>query len=729
MLNHPSPRQAARDGVPTTCMRCAVGCGLRQRPPADGDGVGTVSGDPSHVVSAGLACARGIKETARPRGERLTTPLVRRDGELVETTWEVALDHAVAGIGSAIGLADGTSSPTDPDALAVLGSGQQTNEAAYALGKVARGGVGTPRYDANTTLCMASAVRAYFDAFGSDAPPPTYDDIPEAAVHLIWGANPAVAHPVLFRWIADAAAEAGRELIVVDPVETATARRADHHIRPAFGGDHALARAILARLVEDDRVDREFIDAYTSGFEAVRESLSDAESAAAAAGVDLDTVDRLAAAFERRTLVYWGMGVNQSVRGTATAGALIDCCLATGNLGTGRGPFSITGQANSMGARLCASTGTWPGHREFTDPDHRRAVASAWDVPVSRLPTDSGPGPVGILEERPAALWTVATNPAAGLPAASDAREVLSETFLVVQDAFRTETVEFADVVLPAATWGETAGTTTNMERRISRVRAATDPPGATRTDLEIIVAVGERLAPGLFAGTGADPEAVFEELTALTAGTPADCSGITYPRLEGGAVRWPAPGPNVEAGYRYLVSSGAVEGEDDDVEGEGDADGRGDAAHASDRFVFPTPSGRAHFSTHAAATLPEPTGDGYDLLLTTAREPDGYNTGIRSRPGDPGPVTARVAPATVADRLGTTTEDVEGIDGNPVEIVSRRGRVRAVIEPDPAVPEDAVWLPIHHPAANDLTVDATDPFSDEPNYKQCAVRLERPDR
>ncbi|SNR50548.1 assimilatory nitrate reductase (ferredoxin) precursor [Halorubrum vacuolatum] len=693
-------------------MRCAVGCGLRQRPTADGNGLATVRGDPSHVVSRGQACARGVDETADPRGDRLTRPLVRRGGDLVETTWDVALDRAISGFESAVGLDEDASTGADPDALAVIGSGQQTNEAAYALGKVARGGVGTERYDANTTLCMASAVRAYLDAFGSDAPPPTYDDIPEAAVHLIWGANPAVAHPVLFRWIADAAAEAGRELIVVDPVETATARRADRHVRPAFGGDHALARAILARLVEDDRVDREFIDAYTTGFEAVRESLSDPESAAEAAGVDLETVDRLAAAFERRTLVYWGMGVNQSVRGTATAGALIDCCLATGNLGPGCGPFSITGQANSMGARLCASTGTWPGHREFTDPTHRRAVASAWDVPVSRLPDSSGPGPVGILSRRPTALWTVATNPAAGLPAAGDAREVLSETFLVVQDAFRTETVEFADVVLPAATWGETVGTTTNMERRISRIRAATDPPGDARTDLEIIVAIGERLAPGLFDGTGADPEAVFEELTALTAGTPADCSGITYPRLEEGAVRWPAADPAAEAGYRYLV----------DAEPESDDDTR-----ATGRFVFPTPSGQARFSTHAAAPLPEPVDDAYDLLLTTAREPDGYNTGIRSRDDDPDPPLARINPRTAAESLAVEEVASNRSDGSPIDIVSRRGRVRAILEPDPAVPEGAVWLPIHHPAANDLTVDATDPFSDEPNYKQCAVRIERP--
>jgi len=394
--------------VPTTCMRCAVGCGHLQRGADDGYGLDSVRGDADHPVSRGLACQRGIDETANPDGEWLTQPLIRKGDELLPTSWDTALGVVGRRIADAL--------ERNRNAVAVLGSGQQTNEAAYALGKLARGGFGTRYYDSNTTLCMASAVTAYYRAFGSDAPPPTYEDIPEASTHVVWGANPTVAHPVMYRWITSSAGDG--ELIVVDPVESETVDDADLHVRPEPGTDLALARAVLARAVETGGIDRGFVERHTAGFESLRESLPDVATAAATAGVDVETVDRVASAFDDRTLVYWGMGVNQSVQGTATSRSLIDLCLATGNLGPGSGPFSLTGQANSMGTRLCSSKGTWPGHREFDDPEHRRTVAEAWDVPVDRLPDDPGPGPVGIVDaiaDGPVEVcWTVATNPVRG---------------------------------------------------------------------------------------------------------------------------------------------------------------------------------------------------------------------------------------------------------------------------------------------------------------------------
>src|SRR6056297_35843 len=207
---------------PTTCMRCAGGCGQHQRGVDKGYGVDKVRGNYDHPATNGLSCERGIRETENPAGEWLTEPLVRRGDTLRPASWETALGIVAAEfIGT---IAD------DPDTLAVLGSGQQTNEAAYALGKLARGGIGTKNFDANTTLCMASAVTAYYDAFGSDAPPCTYDDIPDAQTHVVWGANPAAAHPVLYRWILDSARNDDSRLVVVDPVESETAADADHHV-------------------------------------------------------------------------------------------------------------------------------------------------------------------------------------------------------------------------------------------------------------------------------------------------------------------------------------------------------------------------------------------------------------------------------------------------------------------------------------------------------------------
>ncbi|MEY7850268.1 assimilatory nitrate reductase NasA [Natrarchaeobius sp. A-rgal3] len=710
------------DLVPTTCMRCAVGCGHVQRPVEQGYGLDVVRGDAAHPVNNGLACQRGISETADPDGEWLTRPLVRRDGELVATTWETALERAAEGLDTAL--------ENGPDSVAVLGSGQQTNEAAYALGKLARGGFGTRYYDANTTLCMASAVTAYYDAFGSDAPPPTYDDVPEAETHLVWGANPAAAHPVLFRWINHSSDDENSELIVVDPIESETVEVADHHVPLEPGGDLALARAVLARVIETDRVDESFVAEATDGFDDLRARLPDAAAAAERAGVSMADVDRLAAALESPTLVYWGMGINQSVNGTAGAGALVDLCLATGNLRPGSGPFSLTGQANSMGTRVCSSKGTWPGHRPFDDPIHRAAVAETWGVSVSRLPDEPGPGPVGIVEavdDGIEAVYAVATNPVAGMPDATRVADRLEDAFLVVQDAFDSETVEFADVVLPAATWGESEGTTTNMERTVSRVRAATETPTGVKTDLELIGELADRVTPGLFEDSP-EPEATFDELAALTAGTPADLSGISYGRLEAeGAVRWPAPKPDVSVDYRYYEGGGArAEGTDDDT---GDD---GDSTHV-ESWSFPTPSGRARFSTGQARPLPEPVDESYPLTLTTARRPDAYNTGVRTRADEP-PV-ARVSPATavaLAGELGVDSSTFDALSGDDRgdrygRVVSRRAALTVRVESDESIPDGVVWLPIHHPDVNDLTLPDVDPRSKEPNFKQCAVRLEAP--
>ncbi|MDS0260124.1 molybdopterin oxidoreductase family protein [Haloarcula sp. S1CR25-12] len=666
-------------------MRCAVGCGHMQRGADIGYGIDMVRGDAAHPVNQGLACARGIQESRDPDGKWLTRPLVRDDGELRTTTWDVALARATQGLREA--------HANDPDSVAVLGSGQQTNEAAYALGKLARGGFGTRNYDANTTLCMASAVTAYYQAFGSDAPPCTYDDIEDADRHVVWGANPAVAHPVMFRWISEAAEET--ELITVDPVRSETAENSDHHVAPEPGKDLAFARAIFARLVETDRLDHDFIVDATDGFEELLATLPTAEEAADDAGVSMDDVELLADAMDHRALLYWGMGINQHVQGTETARALVDLTLATGNLRPGAGPFSLTGQANSMGTRICSSKGSWPGQRSFGDPNHRQLVADEWGVPVDRLPDDTGPGPVGMLENGPDAVWAVATNPVAGMPDADSARDRLEDAFVVAQDAFHTETTELADVVLPAATWGESEGTTTNMERTISRVRAATEVPSGVRSDLDIIATVGSRLFPGLFESTSPDPSDVFDEFAGLTEGTVADCSGISYERLdEGHAVRWPAPDADSSGGYRYYDDGS---------------------------WSFPTATGNAQFSTGRQQKLPEPTDGDYPLTLTTAREADGYNTGVRSRSGAPGELVARIHPDTVELHADRIVRD-------RLSVVSRRGDATVRVDRDEGVPRGVVWLPIHHPATNRLTLPERDPQSSEPHFKQCAVRLVAPE-
>nr|WP_280662998.1 assimilatory nitrate reductase NasA [Halomicroarcula amylolytica] len=685
-------------------MRCAVGCGQHQRGVDQGYGVDTVRGNYDHPATKGLSCERGIRETENPNGEWLTEPLIRRGDTLRPTSWEQALGVVAAEFIQAIAA--------DPDSVAVLGSGQQTNEAAYALGKLARGGIGTKHFDANTTLCMSSAVTAYYQAFGSDAPPPTYDDIPEAETHVVWGANPAVAHPVLYRWILDSAAAPDSRLVVVDPVESETAADADQYVSPEPGTDLELARAVLARLVGTDRIDQAFVDASTEGYDDLVDSLPDAESAAETAGVPMETVDALADTFAAPTLLYWGMGVNQSTNGTDAARMLINLCLATGNLGPGTGPFSLTGQANSMGARVVSSKETWPGQRPFTEQDHRATVTSTWDVPLSRLPASSGPGPVGIVDQINRGnidiCWTVATNPVAGMPDAANVRRSLDDVFLVAQDAFRSETVEHADVVLPAATWGECEGTTMNMERRVSRVTAVSDTVDTVRQDIDIIAALGNRIDENLFDEPPLDPETVFDEIRSLTEGTVADCSGISYDRLDAElAVRWPAPDEETQGGYRYYDADSQ----------NGDAD---DGAE-TESWSFPTDSGLARFSAATYRGLPEPTDATYPLLLTTGRQAGAYNTGVRTRETTGEVPAARIHPETAG-------QYIDLLDRGRTVVESRRARVTVDLAPDDSIPTGAIWMDVHNPAVNELTVPAVDPDSNEPNYKQCAVRLASPD-
>lgn len=672
----------------TTCMRCAVGCGFLQR---GDEQLTAVRGNPSHPTTGGADCQRGVEETLNPDGNRLTKPLVRRGGTLQPTDWDTAIGIVTTRFIEAIRADSGN--------VAVFGSGQQTNEAAYALGKLARGGLGTPHYDANTGLCMASAVAAYDHAFGGNAPPPTYDDIPKADSHIVWGANPATAHPVLCNWITDSASNDG-QLITVDPVETETAERADIHIQPAPGCDLALIRGVIASLIDHGDADTSFIDAYTTGYEQMVDALPTVEDAAEMAEVAVADIEQIAHAVDAKTLIYWGMGVNQSIQGTATAHALIDLCLVSGNLGPGSGPFSLTGQANSMGNRVCASKETWPGHQRYTDQSTRKAIANAWDVPFSRLPANRGDGFVGIVDRMARGeidcCWTVATNPASGLPDADHVQSVLEDVFLVVQDAFYSQTVACADVVLPAATWGETTGTTINMERRVAPVNASVAPPGDAKQDLDIIATIANRIESDLFDSPPLDPSDVFEELRSITAGSPADLSGISYERLQQeGAVRWPTAETDSEGGYLY---------------------------HTDDNtWTFDTDSGDAVFSAGTHGGVAEPVTGEYPLTLTTGRVAGVYNTGVRNTESLTEELPrARIHPLTITDQLAA-------FERGRTEVESRRGSVTVIVEPDAGVQRGLVWLPIHNPAINTLTLPDVDPESDEPNYKQCAVRIRAP--
>ncbi|HEX3424836.1 MAG TPA: nitrate reductase [Acidimicrobiales bacterium] len=687
--------------VATTCGYCSVGCGMLIGV-RDGAAV-AVRGDPDHPVNHGRLCPKGLSEhhTMGAPG-RLSAPLVRSDREqpLAPASWEDAVDRVVGGF-TAIRQRHG------PDAVAILSTGQLVTEEFYALGKLARVGLGVRHYDGNTTLCMSSAVSGYKLSFGSDGPPGAYEDFDVADCILLVGANIADNHPLLApRVLGNDAAT----VIVVDPRVTKTAMIADLHLAIRPRTDITLLNAMMRVIVDEGLVDTGFVEAHTDGYPELLEHLATIDVAAAAAecGISEESLRRAALTFGRaeRAVAAWTMGVNHSVQGTETVTLINDLCLITGNIGRpGAGPMSITGQCNAMGTREAGATASLPGYRAFDDDTARGQLAELWGVPMDAIPEARGrayPDVIdGVVDGTIRALWIVATNPPVSFPDRRRLEAALARLdLLVVQDGFETPTTALAHVVLPAAIWGEKEGTFTNSERRVCRVRAAVAPPGEARSDLDIFFAVAERLGvrDQLFPGWKG-PEDAFAEWATVSAGRLCDYSGITYDRIDAaGGVQWPCS-PEVEAAAGTARLYG---------------DGR-----------FPTPSGRAQLRCVSPQPISEPPGEEFPLLLNTGRTVEHWHT--RTKTGRVGILEGMAPGAWVeinpddARRLGVAT-------GSRVRVRSARGaidhlavRVTATVRPG------EVFIPFHYDeqCVNILTLAEFDPISREPNYKQCAVRVE----
>jgi assimilatory nitrate reductase catalytic subunit len=683
--------------VRTTCGYCSVGCGMLLG--VAGERVVAVAGDPEHPVNRGRLCPKGLSEhhTITAPG-RLTQPTIAG----APASWDDALERMV---GDFQRLLD----EHGPEAVAILSTGQLVTEEFYALGKLARLGMGLAHYDGNTTLCMASAVAGYKLSFGTDGPPGCYDDFEQADVVVLWGANIADNHPLLVpRLLANESAE----VIAVDPRVTKTAQLADLHLPVAPRTDVTLLNAILRVLLDEDLVDVDAARAHVTGLDELLAHLADVDLHAAAAecGLTVEAVRRAALAIGQaeRCLVAWSMGVNHSAQGTETVTLLNTLCVLTGNVGRpGAAPFSITGQCNAMGTRESGFTASMPGYRSYDDAEHRRELAALWGIAEDRLPTERGrayPDIVNaVMNGKVKGLWIIGTNPLVSFPN----REVLEIALgrlelLVVQDGFETPTTALADVVLPAAIWGEKDGTYTNSERRVSRVRAAVPPPGEARSDFDIFLAVAERWGcrDELFPGW-TSPADSFDEWRRVSAGRPCDYSGITYDRIElAGGVQWPCASddPTVPLG--------------------------GTPRLYTDRR-FNRPDGRAALRRVTRQPLRQPPGGDYPLLLNTGRTVEHWHT--RTKTGRV-PVLEGLAPEawveihpTDAARLGVRSGGLVRVTSSRGSVDRLRARVTAIVRPG------EVFIPFHwdERCANRLTTDECDPISREPNYKQCAVRVE----
>jgi len=688
------------------CGYCSTGCSLDVHL-RDGRPV-NLTPTPGYPVNLGMACPKGWEAlTPLAAPDRATTPLLRSArGRLEPVDWPTALDGFVRGF-------RGVQGRHGAEATAFLSTGQIPSEEMALLGAFAKFGMGMVHGDGNTRQCMATSVVAYKEAFGFDAPPYTYADFEQSDVIVLIGSNLCIAHPIM--WERICRNPHAPEIVVVDPRRTETAVAATQHYAPAPKSDLTLLYGLAHLLIAADAVDHDFVAAHTSGFDAFASHVAafTPERVSVATGLDVAELERFAAtiAAGKRVSLWWTMGVNQSHEGVRTAQAIINLALLTGNIGRpGTGANSITGQCNAMGSRLFSNTTSLFAGRDFTSADDRADVARILDLDVARIPDRPSMAYDQILEGihrgRIKGLWIVATNTAHSWINQGDARALLERLeFLVVQDMYATtETAAFADLVLPAAGWGEKEGTFINSERRVGVIKRVARAPGQALTDFAIVRLLADAWGCGELFADWTDPEAVFALLTELTRGRPCDLTGVEgYERLEReGGVQWPLP-------------EGAA----------GVAAERERRLFADGRFFHP--DGRARFVFDAPRPPAElPDGKFPFTLLTGRGSSSQWHTQTRTaksallRTLYPARPYVELSPVDAA-RLGVTS-------GEEVLVSSPRDTVRVHAQVTPAVTAGQLFMPMHFAQTNRLTHASFDPHSRQPSYKSCAADLRRPE-
>jgi NADPH-dependent sulfite reductase flavoprotein alpha-component len=711
------------------CSYCGVGCGLVYEIGRDAAGlrkVLSVSGDKDHPANRGRLCTKGATSADVAGAEgRLSRAMIRTErGAAPE---EVALDEAIVEAASRL---RSIVAEHGPDAVALYVSGQMTTEAQYLANKLAKGFLRTSHIESNSRLCMASAATGYKQSLGADGPPGSYDDFDTADVFLVIGANMADCHPILYLRMMERV-RAGAKLIVVDPRRTATAAKADLFLQVNPGTDLALLNGLLALIVANGQVDREFIAAHTDGWAAMPEFLADYDPDSVAAITGIPAADLRTAADWIGTatnwMSCWTMGLNQSTHGTWHTNALCNLHLATGAIGRpGSGPFSLTGQPNAMGGREMGYMGPGlPGQRSALVPADREFVEGLWGLSPGTLRAEGGAGTVDMFERLAAgeikAVWIICTNPVASVGNRRTVIEGLEAAELViVQEAFTdAETNAYADILLPAAMWTETDGVFVNSERNVTLLQQLVDPPGEARPDWELIARIGAELGyPEAF--DHRDAAEVFDELQAFAnPATGWDLRGIDYARLADGPVQWPAPPADAADRHpvRYLN------------------DGRSQtlltrADGTVPALAFPLPDGRARFLARPYGPARELPDAEYPMVLNTGRVQHQWHTLTK---------TAKVAKLNKLDPgpyLQIHPDDAAGPGiraGDLVEVASRRGRAILPARLSTDVAPGQVFAPFHwndsygeYLSVNAVTSDAVDPDSLQPELKLCAVSVKR---
>jgi ferredoxin-nitrate reductase len=731
--------------VQSACVLCSNGCGLDVAV-KEGRIVG-VRGRPEERVNRGRLGPKGLFGwQANNSADRLTAPLLRVDGELREVDWETAM-------GAVVEHSQQLLRDEGPLSHGFYTSGQLFAEEYYTLALIARAGLGTPHLDGNTRLCTATAEWALIESFGSDGDPGSYTDIDLCDTLFLVGHNVSETQTVLWMRMLDRLQ--GPEppnLIVVDPRSTAAARVADVHLAIRNGTNVALLNAILHELIVSGRVDQAFVAAHTVGFEALRDTALQypPERAAEICGVPPEAIVEAGAIIGRaeRLVSTVLQGVYQSNQATAAAVQVNNINLLRGMIGKpGCTVFQMNGQPTAENTRETGANGALPGYRNFANDAHVDELARLWNVEPLTIPHWAPPthalqifrfAEEGSLKF----LWVSGTNPAVSLPELQRIRSILAQErlFVVVSDAFMTETAHLADVVLPAALWGEKTGTFTNADRTVHISDKAVEPPGAARSDFDIFLDYARQMgfadqdgAPLLKFAT---PEEAFDAFKAITAGRPCDYTGLRYEKLRGGSgIQWPC-NERFPEGRERLYEDHYFPTSADDCEAYGH-DLISGAENEPDEYRAHDPRGRAFLKAADYVASDEQPSDQYPFLLTTGRSVYHWHTRTKTARA---PELNAAAPDAWIELARTDAERLEVAEGDLVAIESPRGRIEAPARLT-GIREGVVFVPFHYGywdepegsepngrarAANELTITRWDPVSKQPLFKVAAVRVEK---
>ena len=716
----------------TLCPYCGVGCGLEVLPPAlpgrptnrdsQGNPIWQVRGDRDHPSSKGQVCVKGATIAESLDKDRLKYPMVRDslDEPFRRVTWDEAFNRIVSRIRTVLDT-------QGPNAICMYGSGQFQSEDYYIAQKLLKGCLGTNNFDANSRLCMSSAVSGYIQSFGSDGPPCTYDDLEETDCAFLIGTNAAECHPIAFNRLRKYHKKNRHvKMIVVDPRRTATAEVADLHLAINPGTDIQLLNGIAHLLMRWGAIETDFIDECTQGFSEYAEIIQHypPELVARQCGIRVDELEQAARywAESQRVLSLWSMGVNQSSEGTAKVRTIINLHLMTGNIGRpGAGPFSLTGQPNAMGGREAGGLAhILPGYRVVKNPQHRQEVEQLWGLPPGRIAAQPGLTAwdmmLGLETGQVGVLWIAATNPAVSMPDIKRTQAALRQSpFTIYQDAYYpTETAEYAHVLLPAAQWGEKTGTMTNSERVVTLCQAFRDPPGAAKADWEIFAEVGRRLgfAHQFSFNTSAD---VYAEFVTLTRDRLCDMTGLSHDRLRiEGPTQWPCPDISYEGEYDSSALNPPTESPS--------------SKRLYTNLSFQTPDGRARFGAYHAKGLAEPPDPDYPFVLTVGRLYGHWHTQTRTGRIEK---IKRMHPQPFIEVHPKDAQKLGVQDQEWVEVRSRRGFGRFPVMVTRNIAPGTVFVPMHWGAlwaenaeANALTHPEACPESLQPELKACAVQL-----